>query len=92
MSFVRRSKALIQPSPARGRGLLVALLVLAYFAVAMSLRPKLWWFQHWPKLLLEKDLMATNLQELSILYDTEIMYILVEDSLFLNKKKIAVKS
>jgi hypothetical protein len=32
----------------------VALLVLAYFAVAMSLRPKLWWFQHWPKLLLER--------------------------------------
>lgn len=32
----------------------VALLVLAYFAALMSLRPKLWWFQHWPSLLLQK--------------------------------------
>jgi hypothetical protein len=32
----------------------IALLVLAYFAALMSLRPKLWWFQNWPKLLLEK--------------------------------------
>lgn len=32
----------------------VSLLVLAYFAALMSLRPKLWWFQHWPKQLLEK--------------------------------------
>ena len=32
----------------------IALLVLAYFAALMSMRPKLWWFQHWPKLLLEK--------------------------------------
>jgi len=32
----------------------IALLVLAYFAALMSLRPKLWWFQYWPKLLLEK--------------------------------------
>ena len=32
----------------------VALLVLAYFAALMSLRPKLWWFQGWPKLLFEK--------------------------------------
>lgn len=32
----------------------VALLVLAYFAALMSLRPKLWWFQYWPRLLLDK--------------------------------------
>lgn len=32
----------------------IALLVLAYFAALMSMRPKLWWFQHWPKLLLQK--------------------------------------
>jgi hypothetical protein len=32
----------------------VALLVLAYFAALMSLRPKLWWFQNWPNLLLGK--------------------------------------
>jgi hypothetical protein len=32
----------------------VALLVLAYFAALMSLRPKLWWLHNWPKLLLEK--------------------------------------
>jgi hypothetical protein len=32
----------------------VALLVLAYFAALMSLRPNLWWFQLWPKLLFDK--------------------------------------
>jgi hypothetical protein len=32
----------------------VALLVLAYFAALMSLRPNLWWFQLWPKLLFNK--------------------------------------
>jgi hypothetical protein len=31
----------------------VALLVLAYFAALMSLRPKLWWFRCWPGLLFD---------------------------------------
>lgn len=32
----------------------VALLVLAYYAALISLRPRLWWFKHWPQLLLKK--------------------------------------
>ena len=32
----------------------IALLVLAYFAALISLRPKLWWFQLWPKLMYDK--------------------------------------
>jgi len=32
----------------------VALLVLAYFAALMSLRPNLWWFQLWPKSLFNR--------------------------------------
>lgn len=31
----------------------VALLVLSYFAALMSMRPKLWWFRLWPKLLFD---------------------------------------
>lgn len=31
----------------------IALLIMAYFAALVSLRPNLWWFQHWPRILLE---------------------------------------